>query len=210
MPGVRAQYGRAAVWRRLWGWPLRSPRRMGMVLLVLFGVGLGIGYLSDGAAPDAPDRGTVVADPDASVGRFQDGPAWESSNVQPVDPSPPDAGPKLSVPDLGPTRPQTPAAAAVVDVAQRFASGWVNHPEGMTSEEWVAQLRPFTARSYWTALESVSPANVPAEKVTRAPRVVTIGGGVAVVDVATDELILRLNMARLEDGWRVMSYERAG
>lgn len=53
-----------------------------------------------------------------------------------------------------------------LETARVWASAWVNHPDGMTSQQWVAGLRPYTTDEFLGVLASVDPSNVPASRVT--------------------------------------------
>ena len=47
---IRTHRGRTAVYRRFWGWPVRSPKHLAGTLLALVAIGLGLGRV----LPDNP------------------------------------------------------------------------------------------------------------------------------------------------------------
>jgi hypothetical protein len=83
-------------------------------------------------------------------------------------------------------------------------------PKGITAQQWVAQLRPFTTDDLFPELSSIDPANVPVAQITEAPRTASVSAGSAEVDVPTTAVVVRLLLVSTPAGWRVASYERAG
>src|SRR2546430_11721460 len=51
---VRTDRGRAVIYRRIWGWPLRSPRRLALAAVVAAVAGLGIALLTSLNTPRDP------------------------------------------------------------------------------------------------------------------------------------------------------------
>ena len=94
-------------------------------------------------------------------------------------------------------------------VALAFARAWVVPDDGVSSREWVAGLRPYSAPALWADLSTVDPARVPSTRVTSDPRVQEIGEEDATVDVSTDAVVLRIILRKTVDGWRVLSYNSA-
>jgi hypothetical protein len=84
----------------------------------------------------------------------------------------------------------------------------VNHPDGVTNQQWVGGLRPFTTDEYLGVLTGVDPANVPANRVTGEPRAVRVAARSVQVEVPTDTLTLIVLVVSTEDGWRVAGYDR--
>jgi hypothetical protein len=202
---IRTPRGRSAAYRALWQWPLRSPARLGLcVVLVLFavvGAVTGIGQLRGAkavgsvAAPGSSVATPLPATPDASAG---DAPATIGPTVLPP------------VAALTPSsRPLATAPSTALSVAARWTAAWVDHPQGITSAQWVDGLRPFTTDEYLGVLTGVDPANVPASKVTGEPRAVRVAARSLQVDVPTNTLTLRVLVVDTEDGWRVAGYDKA-
>ncbi|MGH3824800.1 MAG: hypothetical protein ACRDRA_18495 [Pseudonocardiaceae bacterium] len=188
---IRTHRGRAAVYRRFWGWPVRSPKHLtGTVLAVVaIAIGAGLALPDDrrgGAARDMPSRGPQVGT--AAV----PGPALADSarTTRP---------PVLSA----------PVPAAALDVARSWVQAFLTVPKGITGVQWVEQLRPFTTDDFLPELRSIDPANVPAAQIIEAPRTVSVSTGSAEVDVPTTAVVVRLLLVSTPAGWRVAGYERA-
>jgi hypothetical protein len=201
---IRTPRGRAAAYRSLWQWPLRSPVHLAVtavvVIAVVAGLGMGLGALSGGgSAGGTAATGTEEPEEPGSSR------SSASSGSTPV----PTALPP--VPDLEPTPlPLASAAPEALDVAARWAAAWVDHPPGVTVEQWSAGMRPLTTQEYFAQLAQVDPANVPASRVTGEPRAVRVAPNSVQVDVPTDTLTLRLLVVVDFDGsWRVSGYDRA-
>ncbi|MFN2495403.1 MAG: hypothetical protein ABR608_05795, partial [Pseudonocardiaceae bacterium] len=166
---IRTHRGRAAVYRTFWGWPLRSPRHLAgvaLVLVVLAG-GLALALPGDGSGP---------------------GRAAPSSTVQenPFDPASRAAlpGTRPSWPSLTTSRrPEAPAEALAV--AQAWVRAFLTVPEGISSARWAEQMRPYTTEEIFSVLQSVDPQNVPEAQVIGDPRTVSSGPGKVEVDVPT-------------------------
>ena len=70
---------------------------------------------------------------------------------------------------LPPVAPLTPSSLPLsaapdpaLSVAARWAAAWVDHPQGVSAQQWVDGLRPFTTDEYLGVLVGVDPANIPA------------------------------------------------
>jgi hypothetical protein len=202
---IRTSRGRAAAYRSVWQWPLRSPARLAVSVAVLVAVAalVGVGAAAAGgdraapAAPVEPTRTSTVASP------------YAFGTVAPTSASAPSV---LSpVPELNPTTlPLAQAPAAALEVAGRWAVAWVRPPAGTTAATWLDGLRPNTTAEYLGVLGGVDPANIPATKVTGAPTAVRVSPRSVVVDVPTDALTLRATVVVTETGaWKVSGYDRA-
>jgi hypothetical protein len=195
---IRTHRGRTAVYRRFWGWPVRSPKHLTGTLLALVAIGLGLGrVLPDnpgGAISVAP---SISADRKAGASRFGTGPRS----------GPADAGSARKPPAPAPS---APAPAAALTVARSWVNGFLTVPKGITAARWAEQLRPYTTDDLFPQLQSIDPANVPAAQIIEAPRTVSAGASSAEVDVPTTAVVLRLLLVSTPAGWRVASYERAG
>lgn len=187
---IRTHRGRAAVYRTVWGWPLRSPWHLVAVVVVLVAVGAGVAAALPG---DGASRSTATA----------------PSSADPSDPF--DSSSRSATPDASPTNPFENRAT---DQARAVADAWVRAylttPGGMTSARWVEQLRPYTAAGLLPELQTVDPANVPDARVTGPPRTISVTDTAAEFDVPTSAVVLRLSVAKTRQGWRVSGYERAG
>lgn len=201
---IRTGRGRAAVYRTLWGWPLRSPRHLAAVaagvtvLAVLLGVVAARG--PDGAATGSGPSATRAG----SAGTDRAGGSAEGSVDGSADGS--DAADGEALPGAGGAE----APSEALDAADGFVRAVTTTPDGLTTEEWVAQVEPYASEGLVPDLRTVDPANVPDGEVAGPPRTVSVGTGTAVVDVPTSAAILRVDLVDTPAGWRVTSYERAG
>ena len=199
---IRTPRGRSAAYRALWQWPLRSPARLGLCVVLVLAVVVGA-VAGIGVAARAPPRSArscprpgVVGDR-APRGRRGDRQRPASPSVLPP------------VADLTPSSlPLSAAPSPALSVAARWAAAWVNHPQGMTSQQWVDGLRPFTTDEYLGVLTGVDPANIPASRVTGEPRALRVAARSVQVEVPTNALTLDVLVVATEDGWRVAGYDR--
>lgn len=189
---IRTHRGRAAVYRRFWGWPVRSPRHLTGTVLVLVAIAIGAGL----ALPD-----------DRRGGSSRDVP---SSSRQVGGAAAPDPALTDGTRMTRPPAPSVPAPSAALDVARSWVQAFLTVPKGITAVRWIEQLRPFTTDELLPELSSIDPANVPAAQITDAPRTVSVSAGSAEVDVPTTAVVVRLLLVSTPTGWRVTSYERAG
>ncbi|WP_410623136.1 hypothetical protein [Amycolatopsis sp. cmx-8-4] len=198
---IRTNRGRAAVYRRLWGFPLRSPRHLvgTLVFLAILVTVLGI------VVPKVMGKQPAKASPLAT--------GTTTTSVTATQP-----GVAASVPTSNlPTRLSqplvTPTTAApngdAVRVAKEWAAAWVNHPAGITSAQWLEQLKPFTTEEYLPVMSSVDPANVPATKVTGEPTVGTSYTSSVQLTIPTDGPKLSITVVSTNAGWRVADYDQA-
>ena len=191
---IRTHRGRAAVYRKFWGWPVRSPTHLAGTVLVAVVVAIGIGLVVPGKHPDRATR----AEPSNSPRAITSARAPASG---------------LAGGSLRATRapaPTTPAPAAALTVARSWVQAFLTVGKGTTSAQWVEQLRPFTTDDLFPELRSIDPANVPAAQIIDVPRTVSVSAGSAEVDVPTTAVVVRLLVVSTPAGWRVASYERAG
>jgi hypothetical protein len=203
---VRTDRGRVAVYRKLWGWPLRSPRHLAATALTVAALGTGV---TVAAAAVAPDPAPLAAMP--STTPLPGGAALPTTTSSPPALSSIPAATTTTANSSSPPAPSTTVesgTARAVVVAGEFMARWVNHPAGMTSKEWAAQLIPFVVPEAVVVLESVDPANIPATQVTGQPTVTAESPSIVEVDVSTDGGVLHLVVLAQPDGpWRVRSYD---
>jgi hypothetical protein len=108
------------------------------------------------------------------------------------------------------TLPVSQAPPVALDVAARWTASWVRPPDGTTAVTWLDGLRPTTTDEYLGVLGGVDPANIPATKVTGAPRAVRVAPRSVLVDVPTDALTLIVTVVDTDSGgWKVSGYDRA-
>lgn len=196
---IRSSRGRAGAYRAVWQWPLRSPVRLAVTVVVLGGLVFGLVSLggSGGAA-----SGGLVAGGGSGGNRWDSGSSGVSATPTPTLLPP--------VPELTPEAlPGSQAPQQALETARVWASAWVNHPDGMTSQQWVAGLRPYTTDEFLGVLASVDPSNVPASRVTGPATPTRVAPKSIEVTVPTDTLTLRILIVDTEVGWKVSRYDRA-
>lgn len=186
---IRTHRGRAAVYRSVWGWPLRSPRHLAAAVVLLAVLGGVVAVVLPGRGADRP-----VARPSATSHPNEFDPASRSPRPGAGRPAPRNA--------------QAPSAALAV--ADAWVRAFLHAPRGITSQQWVEQLRPFTTEEIVTELRSVDPANVPDAKISAPPRSISAGAGSAEVDVPTTAGVVRLLLVSTPSGWLVSGYDQAG
>jgi hypothetical protein len=194
---IRTNRGRAAVYRRLWGWPLRSPKHLAMALIVVAALAavLGVALNRMGVhrvGPPGPE----------TAQHFAGGPVPSSPAT--TSPLPTRLESPLATPV---SAPPDPAALAV---AEAWGRAWVNHPAGMTSQQWLAQLAPYTTDEYLPVMASVDPANVPAGRVTGRATATNSYTSSVQANLPTDGGTLSITVIRTAQGWRVSGYTKAG
>ncbi|SHG91937.1 hypothetical protein [Streptoalloteichus hindustanus] len=202
---IRTHRGRAAVYRRLWGWPLRSPKHLVVAVVGFVALATAVGLLLPKYGPGArqepprPSR-TATAPPAALAPGSTAGPTRSEERRAPRTHS--------SIPQAAPP-PAAPTPEAL-EAAKNWGRAWVNHPQGMTSAQWLEGLRPYTTEEYLTVMSTVDPANVPATKVTGAPTALSSTAGSTQVKLPTDAGDLQILVISTQNGWRVAGYTRAG
>jgi hypothetical protein len=190
---IRTHRGRAAVYRKFWGWPVRSPAHLTGTVLAALVLAVGVGVVLPAKHPDGTNRAAHLDRPRA----ITSAPAPALTGV---------GGLRATRPLI----PGAPAPAAALTVARSWVQAFLTVRKGTTSAQWVEQLRPFTTDDLFPELRSIDPANVPAAQIIDAPRTVSVSAGSAEVDVPTTAVVVRLLVVSTPVGWRVASYERAG
>jgi hypothetical protein len=192
---IRTNRGRAAVYRKFWGWPVRSPAHLAGTVVVAVVLAIGIGAV----LPDKHRAGSARTAPSNSSRAVASAPAPASA-----------LGRASDLRATRPSPPSTPAPAAALAVARSWVQAFLTVRKGTTSAQWVEQLRPFTTDDLFPELRSIDPANVPVAQIIDPPRTVSVSAGSAEVDVPTTAVVVRLLVVSTPAGWRVASYERAG
>ncbi len=196
---IRTHRGRAAVYRRIWGAPLRSPKHLIVTVMILVAIVTGIGFVVPKILPGA-DQGSISAAANrATQTNTQDAvPTTEPTELTET---------RLTEPPM--TRTSAPADPAAVEVADKWARAWVTHPDGISTKEWLRGLAPLTTAEYLPVMETVEPDNIPATKVTGKPKVVESYTASVVAEVPTDGPTLRITVVNTGAGWRVSNYGKA-
>jgi hypothetical protein len=203
---IRTNRGRAAVYRRLWGWPMRSPRHLAIVVFVVAALVIATGIIVP-QLTGSNDRPTGGAAAETSG----------STTTVPNTPGSTDIPGESAATNTLPTRitsvTETPKTAepaqAALTVAESWGKAWVNHPEGITNEQWLEDLRPLTDEEFLnTEMISVEPANIVATKVTGPPTAVESYTSSVTVKLPTDDRNLLITVIKTGAGWRVSKYEQ--
>lgn len=199
---IRTNRGRAAVYRRLWGAPLRSPKHLIVTVAIVVALLTGIGFLLPKVVPGVEKLGGpggMATSTTESAGELGTSPASPTTSYSET---------RITTEPLTPS--SAPPSPEAIRIAEKWAQAWVDHPKGTSQKEWLKGLAPYTTEEYLGVMESVDPANVPAEKVTGKPTVVASHTSSVDVDIATDGPTIRLTVVKTDQGWRVANYGEAG
>jgi hypothetical protein len=200
---IRTNRGRAAVYRRLWGWPLRSPKHLASACIVLAILVIGLGIvlpqtLGNKVAPTPADP--FGASPSSSPRTAAGIPITSSATTSSL-PT------RLSAPLLTPS-PSAPSPDGL-KVAKQWATAFVTHPDGITNAQWQDGLRPFTTEEGMTETKEVEPGNIPATEVIGEPRAVKSFSKSLEAEVSTNGPTLVITVVDTGSGWRVSHYNSA-
>ncbi|AOS65192.1 hypothetical protein [Actinoalloteichus hymeniacidonis] len=208
---IRTNRGRAAVYRRLWGWPMRSPRHLVVTLVLFVLLVTGLGYIlpeqEESAASPTDETSTVETDASAAT----TGPSVEGS-AESGEPQPPtsDEWEDAAPPDIELTETDlpTPPEEDGIEVAREWGAAWLSFDETADSEEWLARLEPFTTEERLAVMSSVDPQNIPFDEITSDPELVDSGDSTMTVLLPTDVEPLELILIVREGQWRVSAYNQ--
>jgi hypothetical protein len=212
---IRTNRGRAAVYRRLWGWPLRSPRHLVVTLVGLTILAIAIGIVAAHAhgiaAKQQATGGSAVTGSAGGVPTTTATPGGTatgsvSGDAAPSTPVPTDVTRLSGPPDTPVSAPPPPAA---LDVITTWGRAWVNHPVGMTNAQWLAQLAPYTTQEFLPVMNSVNVANIDATEVTGAPQVTKSYTDSVEAMLPTNAGQLDITAIDTPQGWLVASYTEA-
>jgi hypothetical protein len=200
---IRTNRGRAAVYRRLWGWPLRSPRHLvgaivGLIIIAV-AVTIGISHLRPPTpSTTSANSGGISSGPTAPATSPAVAPA-PASGIQPTT--------RLASPPETPS--SAPPAPQALLVVQEWGQAWVNHPVGMANQAWLAQLQPYTEPEFLPQLASVNLANIPATQVTGPATAITSYTSSVVALLPTNGGNLQITVVSTPQGWQVSAYTDA-
>lgn len=194
---IRTNRGRAAVYRRLWGWPLRSPRHLAasIIIFVVLVVALGV------IIPQVLDR-----KPAAPSAAGQSSTSAQGTQVGQL----PSSG--VSLPTKQPA-PSISASAAPPQadaqlIAELWAENWIKPPPDNDVNKWLAQLRPYTTEEFLAQMATIDPQNVPKNYDDVTPKKSYVSS--ADFEIGTDLGKVVITLVKAPDGkWRVNSYTKA-
>lgn len=203
---IRSPRGRAAAYRGIWQWPLQSPARLLITVIVVVAVAGGVSFGVTSLAGRPNERGLLTG-PESPSNPASSAPRLPGSSAVPLTPAPTGLPP---VPELEPKKlPLSQAPAAALSVAARWSAAWVRPPAGTTADEWLDGLRSTTTDEYLGVLSGIDPGNIPATRVTGEPRAVRVSPRSVQVEVPTDALTLFVLVVDTgTEGWRVAGYDR--
>lgn len=195
---IRTNRGRAAVYRRLWGWPLRSPRHLAasIIIFVVLVVALGviIPKVLDRKPPTQTAAGPSTSQQGTQVGQL------------------PSSGASLPTKEPAPSisASAAPPQADAQLVAELWAENWIKPPPDDDVNKWLTQLRPYTTEEFLAQMATIDPKNVP-DKITQRVTPKKSFTSSADFEVGTDAGKVVITLVKAPDGkWRVNSYTKAG
>jgi hypothetical protein len=210
---IRTNRGRAAVYRKLWGWPMRSPRHLVALVFVVAVLVLAIGIVVPqltGSGDGGSGRAAATTEDSSTAPDTTDDPAPTGSGDASV---PGGTGEATSdLPTRLPSPPQKPTSAPPADdalkVATSWGKAWVSHPKGTTPEKWLDGLAPYTTEEYLVEMATVDPGNIPATKVTGPPVPKESFTSSVTANLPTDGGTIAITVIDTPQGWRVAFYEQ--
>ena len=197
---IRTNRGRAAVYRRLWGWPLRSPRHLAASIIMFVVVVVALGIIIPKVLDRQPSSPSSVGQSSTSPQGTQVGQLPSSGASLPTKQPPPSASASAA-----------PPAADAQLVAELWAENWIKPPPDNDVNKWLAQLRPYTTEEFLAQMATIDPKNVP-DKLTPGVRAVRSTVSSADFEVTTDlgKVVITLIKISPSNEWRVNSYTKAG
>ncbi|NUT50751.1 MAG: hypothetical protein HOV94_26095 [Saccharothrix sp.] len=202
---IRTNRGRAAVYRRLWGWPLRSPRHLVATVVGVIVLITAISVVVPTLLGPRPRTGST-AGATSTVVTGGSG-ADNQVGVLPTVTSTP-----LPTKAASPTA--APTSAPVNPNAQLVADGWVDafssfEPGKTTKDKWLAGLKPFTSEELFPRLASIEPANVPVV-IDKAVKPIKSFTDSAEFEAKLEDGKLVVTVVKLPEGWRVHEFDKVG
>ena len=195
---IRTNRGRAAVYRRLWGWPLRSPRHLAASIIIFVVVVVALGVIIPRVLDRKPSTQTA-AGPSTSQ---------QGTQVGQLPPSGASLPTKEPVPSISASA--APPQADAQLVAELWAENWIKPPPDDDVNKWLTQLRPYTTEEFLAQMATIDPKNVP-DKITQRVTPKKSFTSSADFEVGTDAGKVVITLVKAPDGkWRVNSYTKAG
>jgi hypothetical protein len=193
---IRTNRGRAAVYRRLWGWPLRSPRHLAASIIIFVVVVIALGVIIPKVLDRQPSAPTTAAGQSSSQGT-QVGQLPPSGASLPTKQPPPSNSASAA-----------PPAADALMIADLWAQNWVKPPPDNDVNKWLAQLRPYTTEEFLAQMATIDPRNVPKKFETLTAKKSYVSS--ADFEIGTDLGKVVITLVKTPAGeWRVNSYTKA-
>lgn len=195
---IRTNRGRAAVYRRLWGWPLRSPRHLGASIVIFVVVVVALGVIIPKVLDRKPAGTTPIGQSTTSGQGTQVGQLPSSGASLPT---------KLPPPSISASA--APPQADAQLIAELWAENWIKPPPDNDVNKWLAQLRPYTTEEFLAQMATIDPKNVPT-KITQRVTAKKSFVSSADFEVGTDSGKVVITLVKTPSNeWRVNSYTKA-
>jgi hypothetical protein len=197
---IRTNRGRAAVYRRLWGWPLRSPRHLAASIVIFVVVVVALGVIIPRVLDRRPAGPSAAGQTSTSAQGTQVGQLPSSGASLPT---------KLPQPTNAASA--APPAADAQLIAELWAENWIKPPPDNDVNKWLAQLRPYTTEEFLAQMATIDPKNVP-DKITQKVAAKRSTVSSADFEVGTDvgKVVITLIKLAPSGEWRVNGYTKAG
>ncbi|GAB2866992.1 hypothetical protein [Lentzea nigeriaca] len=194
---IRTNRGRAAVYRRLWGWPLRSPRHLAASIIIFVVVVIALGVI----IPRVLDRKPVTP---PVVGQSTSPQGTQVGQLPSSGVSLPTKQPQPSI-----SASAAPPQADAQLIAELWAENWIKPPPDNDVNKWLAQLRPYTTEEFLAQMATIDPRNVP-NKITQKVTPKKSYTSSADFEVGTNVGKVVITLVKTPSNeWRVNSYTKA-
>ncbi|WP_329787641.1 hypothetical protein V1227_23095 [Lentzea sp. DG1S-22] len=195
---IRTNRGRAAVYRRLWGWPLRSPRHLAASIIIFVVVVVALGLIIPRVLDREPADPSAAGQPSTSAQGTQVGQLPSSATSLPTKVAPPSISASAA-----------PPQADAQLIAELWAENWIKPPPDDDVNKWLAQLRPYTTEEFLAQMATIDPKNVPT-KITQKVKAKKSFTSSADFEVGTDSGKVVITLVKTPaNEWRVNSYTKA-
>jgi hypothetical protein len=183
------------VYRRLWGWPLRSPRHLAASIVIFVVVVVALGVIVPKVLDRKPSTQTA-AGPSTSQQGTQVGQLPSSGASLPT---------KEPAPSISASA--APPQADAQLIAELWAGSWIKPPPDNDVNKWLAQLRPYTTEEFLAQMATIDPRNVPKKYTNVTPKKSYVSS--ADFEIGTDLGKVVITLVKAPDGkWRVNSYTK--
>jgi hypothetical protein len=181
---------------------LRSPRHLVVALIAVVVVAIAIGVIAartHGTARPGVGGGATLGTSVTTTINIATATAGFTTSPAPIT--------RLSGPPVPPS--SVAPNPAALDVIQTWGKAWVNHPVGMTTQAWLAQLAPYTTQEFLPVMNSVDVTNINATQVTGAPQVTKSFPDSVEALLPTNGGRLDITAINTPTGWLVSAYTEA-